>query len=184
MQLDVPVLNGKTTQASGLKTFERNEKLMPFGKYFEEFEVGETIKHWPGRTITDFDDTWFSLMTMNQHPLHIDDNYARKTQHGQRLVNGTLVFSLVVGLSVADISGRAIANLEYEEVKHLGPVFHGDSIYAESVVLDKRESRSKPDRGVVYVQTKGYNQRDEVVLTFKRKVLIPKRPGEASKASV
>ncbi len=156
---------------------------MAFGRYFEEFTVGETIKHWPGRTITEFDDTWFSLMTMNQHPLHIDEHYARTTQHGQRLVNGTLIFSLVVGMSVADISGRAIANLEYEEVKHLGPVFHGDSIYAVSVVLDVRESKGKPDRGVVYIQTKGYNQKDEVVLTLKRKVLVPKKPGETSNAS-
>lgn len=149
---------------------------MPFGRYFEEFQVGEAIKHWPGRTITEFDDTWFSLMTMNQNPLHIDEHYARSTQYGQRLVNGTLVFSLVVGMSVADISGRAIANLEYEKVKHLGPVFHGDSIYAESVILDKRESKSKPDRGVVYVQTKGYNQKDEAVLSLKRSVLVPKGP--------
>ena len=156
---------------------------MAFGRYFEEFTVGETIKHWPGRTLTEFDDTWFSLMTMNQHPLHIDEHYARTTQHGQRIVNGTLIFSLVVGMSVADISGRAIANLEYEEVKHLGPVFHGDSIYAVSVVLDVRESKSKPDRGVVYIQTKGYNQKDEVVLTLKRKVLVPKKPAETSNAS-
>ncbi len=149
---------------------------MAFGRYFEEFKVGQVFKHWPGRTITEFDDTWFSLMTMNQNPLHIDEHYARQTQHGQRLVNGTLVFSLVVGLSVADISGRAIANLEYEEVKHLGPVFHGDTIYAESRVLDKTESRTKPDRGIVYIETKGFNQKHEVVLSLKRRVLIPKRP--------
>ncbi|HZP00467.1 MAG TPA: MaoC family dehydratase [Terriglobia bacterium] len=153
---------------------------MAFGRYFEEFEVGETIKHWPGRTITEFDDTWFSLMTMNQNPLHIDEHYARTTQHGKRLVNGTLVFSLVVGMSVADISGRAIANLEYEEVKHVAPVFHGDTVYAVSRILEKRESRSKPDRGVVYLETKGYNQREEVVLTLKRRVLIPKRPPAGS----
>ena len=91
-------------------------------------------------------------------------------------MNGTLVFSLVVGMTVADISGKAIANLEYESVKHTGPVFHGDSIYAESRVLDKRESQSKPDRGIVYVETTGYNQNHEVVLTVRRKVLIPKRP--------
>lgn len=152
---------------------------MAFGRYYEEFTVGQVFKHWPGRTITEFDDTWFSLMTMNQHPLHIDESYASKTQHGQRLVNGTLVFSLVVGMSVADISGRAIANLEYEEVKHIGPVFHGDSIYAESVVLDKRESKNKPDRGIVYIETKGYNHKNEVVLTLKRRVLIPKKPAGA-----
>lgn len=153
---------------------------MGFDKYFEDFHVGEVFKHWPGRTLTEFDDTWFSLMTMNQHPVHIDENYARQTQHGQRLVNGTLVFSLVVGMSVADISGRAIANLEYEEIKHTAPVFHGDTIYAESKVLEARESKSKPDRGVVYVESKGYNQKGEVVLTLRRRVLVPKRPLQES----
>jgi acyl dehydratase len=152
---------------------------MAFGRYFEEFEVGEILKHWPGRTITEADDTWFSLLTMNQHPLHIDEHYARQTQHGQRLVVGTLVFSLVVGMSVADISGRAIANLEYEEIKHLGPVFHGDTLYAESRILDKVESRSKPDRGVIHVETFGLNQRGEKVLSLKRRVLVPKRPTKA-----
>lgn len=148
---------------------------MAFGRYFEEFEAGELIKHWPGRTILEADNTWFSLLTMNQHPLHIDAHFASETQHGQRLVVGTLVFSIVVGLSVSDISGRAIANLEYEEIKHLGPVFHGDTIYAESRILDKRESRTKPDRGIVHVETHGLNQRGDVVLTLKRRVLVPKR---------
>jgi len=148
---------------------------MSFGRYYEEFEVGQIFKHWPGRTITEADDTWFSLMTMNQHPLHLDEHYARQTQHGRRLVNGTLVFSLVVGISVADISGKAIANLEYDVVKHVGPVFHGDSIYGESQVLGKSESKSKPDRGIVHISTKGFNQNRETVLTFTRKVLIPKK---------
>jgi len=148
---------------------------MSFGRYFEEFEVGEVFKHWPGRTITEADNTWFSLLTMNQHPLHSDAHYASQTQHGQRLVVGTLVFSIVVGLSVADISGRAIANLEYEGIKHEAPVFHGDTIYAQSRILDKRESHTKLDRGIVHVETHGLNQRGEIVLTLKRKVLIPKR---------
>jgi acyl dehydratase len=151
---------------------------MAFGRYLEDFEVGQVFRHWPGRTITEADDTWFSLLTMNQNPLHIDEHYARRTQHGQRLVVGTLVFSIVVGLSVADISGRAIANLEYEEIKHMGPVFHGDTLYAESQILDKRESTTKPDRGIIYLQTSGINQRCETVLTLKRRVLIPKRPAE------
>jgi len=154
---------------------------MAFGRYFEEFEVGQVFKHWPGRTITEADDTWFSLLTMNQHPLHIDANYAKQTQHGQRLVVGTLVFSLVVGMSVADISGRAIANLEYQEIKHLGPVFHGDTLYAESRVLSKAESKSKPDRGVVTVETFGVNQKEEKVLSLRRKVLVPKRPLDESR---
>ncbi|MEW5979330.1 MAG: MaoC family dehydratase [Acidobacteriota bacterium] len=149
---------------------------MAFGRYFEEFEVGQVFKHWPGRTITEADDTWFSLLTMNQHPLHIDANYATHTQHGQRLVVGTLVFSIVVGMSVADISGRAIANLEYEEVKHLAPVFHGDTLYAESRVLSIKESKSKVDRGVVTVETFGFNQKGERVLSLRRRVLVPKRP--------
>lgn len=149
---------------------------MSFGRYFEEFEAGQKFEHWPGRTISEADDTWFSLLTMNQNPLHIDAHYASRTQHGQRLVVGTLIFSIVVGMSVADISGRAIANLEYEHVKHLAPVFHGDTIYAESEILETTESRSKPDRGVIYLETTGRNQRGEAVLVLRRRVLIPKRP--------
>src|SRR3989442_14502 len=122
---------------------------MSFGRYLEEFEVGQVFRHWPDRTISEADDTWFSLLTMNQNPLHIDAHYASQTQHGQRVVVGTLVFSIAVGMSVADISGHAIANLDYEEIKHVAPVFHGDPIYAESRILDKKESQSKPDRGVV-----------------------------------
>lgn len=148
---------------------------MAFGRYFEEFTVGEVLKHWPGRTITEFDDTWFALMTMNQHPVHIDAHYAEtKTQHGQRLVVGTLVFSLTVGMTVADVSGRAIANLDYEGIKHLGPTFHGDTLYAETTILDKKES-SKGDRGVVYVETRAVNQRGEPVMSFRRNVLVPKK---------
>lgn len=153
---------------------------MSFGRYFEDFEVGQEFRHWPGRTISETDNTWFSLLTMNQHPLHIDAHYAAKTQHGQRLVVGTLVFSIAVGMSVADISGRAIANLQYDEVKHLGPIFCGDTIYAESKILGKRESATKPDRGIVSVATTAHNQKDEPVLMFRREVLIPKRPVEPS----
>jgi acyl dehydratase len=152
---------------------------MAFGRYFEEFEKDQLFQHWPGRTISEADDTWFSLLTMNQNPLHIDAHYASQTQHGQRVVVGTLVFSIAVGLSVADISGRAIANLEYEEIKHTAPVFHGDTIYAESRILGKTESRSKQDRGIVYLETRAFNQRGETVLTYKRRVLLPKRPKES-----
>ena len=149
---------------------------MAFGRYFEEFEPGQLFRHWPGRTISEADDTWFSLLTMNQNPLHIDAHYASSTQHGQRLVVGPLVFSIAVGMSVADVSGRAIANLEYEQIKHTAPVFHGDTIYAETLVLDKKESRSKSDRGIVHVETRAFNQRQETVLVFRRRVLVPKRP--------
>ena len=163
-----------------LVTSDRGQTiLMPYGRYFDEFEVGQVFEHWPGRTISEADDTWFSLLTMNQHPVHIDANYAAGTQHGQRLVVGTLVFSIVVGMSVADVSGRAIANLDYSEVKHVGPVFHGDTIYAESRIADLRESTSKPDRGLVFVESRGFNQRGETVLTLKRTVLVPKRPHES-----
>lgn len=148
---------------------------MAYGRYFEEFNVGDVYKHWPGRTVTEFDDTWFSLMTMNQNPLHIDSHYAAGTEHGRRLVNGTFIFSLAVGMSVADVSGRCIANLEYEKIQHLAPTFHGDTIYAETEVLDKRESESKPDRGIIYVETRAHNQRGEVVLVFRRRVLVPKK---------
>lgn len=149
---------------------------MAFGRYFEEFEIGQEFRHWPGRTISEADNTWFSLLTMNQHPLHIDAHYGSQIQQGQRVVVGTLVFSIVVGLTVADVSGRAIANLEYESVKHLAPVFHGDTIYARSVILDKRESSTKNDRGIVYLETYGYNQREEDVLVLRRRVLVPKHP--------
>ena len=154
---------------------------MAFGRYYEDFAVGEVIKHWPGRTITEFDDTLFCALTMANHPLHIDAHYAAGTQFGQRVVVGTLVFSLVVGMTVADVSGRSIANLGYESVKHLAPTFHGDTLYAETTVLDKRESQSNADRGIVYVETRAVNQRGETVLTFRRHVLIPKRPMEGSR---
>jgi acyl dehydratase len=148
---------------------------MAYGRYFEDFTVGEVIKHWPGRTITEADTTWFALLTMNQHPLHSDAHYAEtRTQHKQRVVLGPLVFSIGIGLSVADISGRAIANLEVERITHDFPTFNGDTLYAQTVILDRQES-SAGDRGVVYVETTATNQRGERVLTFRRKVLVPKK---------
>lgn len=144
-----------------------------FGNYFEDFSVGSSIKHWPGKTITESDSNLFSLLTMNHHPVHIDQNYASAAQHGQILVVGTLVFSLTVGLTVRDISGKAIANLEYESVKHLNPIFVGDTIYASTKILEKRVSESKPNRGIVYVETIGKNQNGVDVISFRRKVLIP-----------
>ena len=123
---------------------------MQFGRYYEEFDVGATYRHWPGKTITEADDHLFCLITMNHHPLHIDANYAAtKTEFKRNVVVGNLVYSLALGMSVADISGKAIANLEVESLKHEHPTFHGDTIYAETTVLDKRESLSKPDRGAM-----------------------------------
>src|SRR5205807_4409157 len=122
--------------------------LVQFGRYFEEFEVGATYKHWPGKTITEADDHLFCLLTMNHHPLHLDAHYAEtQTEFGRNVVVGNLVYSLALGMSVADVSGKAIANLEVETLKHEHPTFHGDTIYAETTVLDKHESSSKPDRG-------------------------------------
>lgn len=146
-----------------------------FGRYYEEFEVGEIIHHSLGKTIFESDNNLFSLLTMNHHPVHIDLNYAQNNQHQKLLVVGTLVFSLAVGLTVSDISGKAIANLMYEEINHKHPVFVNDTIYAFTEILDKYASKSKKDRGIVYVQTTVKNQDGVNVLDFKRKVLVKKK---------
>jgi acyl dehydratase len=152
---------------------------MSYGRYFEECQAGQHFRHWPGRTITEFDDTLFSLMSMNQHPLHIDEHYAAQTQHGRRLVAGPLVISLVIGMSQADVGGRSLETLDYSNVRHLGPVFHGDTIYAESSIIMTEELPN--ERGLVLVATRGLNQREETILTLERKIVVPKRPaGEVS----
>ncbi|RGT58265.1 MULTISPECIES: MaoC family dehydratase [Bacteroides] len=147
-------------------------KASKLGLYFEEFEVGEKIQHSLSKTIFESDNNFFSLLTMNHHPVHTNMDYAQSNQYGKILVVGTLVFSLVVGMTVPDISGKAIANLGYEDIKHLAPVFIGDTLYAETTVLSKRESQTKKDRGIVSVETIGYNQRGENVISFCRNVLI------------
>lgn len=147
----------------------------PIGHYYEDFIVGEVIQHELSKTIFESDNNLFSLLTMNNHPVHTNIDYAEKNQHGKILVVGTLVFSLAVGITVPDISGKAVANLGYEDVKHLAPTFLNDTIYVRTKVLDKRESKSKNDRGIVYVESIAYNQRGEDVLSFKRYVLIKKR---------
>lgn len=149
---------------------------VPFGRYFEEFELGATYKHVPGKTITEADDHLFCLITMNHHPLHLDDRYAAESQQGRNVVVGSLVYSIALGMSVRDVSGKAIANLATEGLKHTAPVFHGDTLYTESEVLDKTPSESKPDRGVVRVRTNVFNQHNKVVTTFERKVLVPRKP--------
>jgi len=149
---------------------------MQFGRYYEEFEVGATYRHWPGKTVTEYDNHLFCLLTMNHHPLHLDAHYAQtSTDYGRNVVVGNYVYSLLLGMSVPDVSGKAIANLEVESLRHVAPTFHGDTIYAESTVLDRIESASKPDRGIVAVETKGYNQAGTLVCVFRRKVLVPKR---------
>lgn len=147
-----------------------------FGAYLEDFIPGDIYRHWPGKTITEADDHLFCMITMNHHPLHTNVYFAQHdAPHGKNVVVGNLVYSLVLGMSVADISGAAIANLEIESLKHLNPTFHGDTIFAETRVLDVVESKSKNDRGVVTVETKGFNQHGEEVCYFKRKVLVWKR---------
>lgn len=150
--------------------------IQQIGHYFEEFEIGTEIKHSLSKTIFESDNNLFSLLTMNYHPLHTNLDYASRNQHGKILVVGTLVFSLAVGITVPDISGKAIANLEYESIKHLSPVFINDTIYVRSKILDKRESNSKTDRGIIYVESVAYNQDGIDVLSFRRKVLVKKQP--------
>jgi len=149
------------------------------GRYFEDFEVGAEVQHEAAKTILESDNSLFCLLTMNHHPVHLDAEYARREQHGRILVVGTLVFSLAVGLTVPDISGKAIANLGYEAIEHLGPVFVNDTIYARTRILEKTASRSKSDRGIVYVETLVRNQRGEDVLRFRRRVLVKRRPADA-----
>ena len=154
---------------------------MQFGRYFEEFEVGAVYRHWPGKTVTESDNHLFCLITMNHHPLHLNDVYASQSQQGQNVVVGPLVYSLALGMSVSDVSGKAIANLATEELSHPAPVFHGDTLFVESEVLEKKESRSKPDRGTVKVHTRVYKQDGTLVAEFKRLVLVPRKtPGQAA----
>lgn len=145
---------------------------MSYGRTFEELEPGQRFRHQPGRTITEFDDTLFSLMSMNQHPVHIDEHYASQTQHGKRLVVGPLTVSIVLGLTQADIGGRSLEVLEFFDIQHLGPVFHGDTIYAESVVEDRQPLDDT--RGIITVQSRGLNQRGEPVLALKQKFVAPR----------
>jgi acyl dehydratase len=152
----------------------RHDGAMQFGRTYEEFEVGAVYRHWPGKTITEADDHLFCLITMNHHPLHLDQHYAETSTHyGRNVVVGNLVYSILLGMSVPDVSGKAIANLEVESLRHVAPTFHGDTVYGETTVLDKRPSASKDDRGVVRVETRGYNQDGILVCTFRRAVLVP-----------
>jgi acyl dehydratase len=146
------------------------------GKYYEELEMGAVYKHSIGRTITETDNVLFSTLTMNTQPLHLNEDFASRTQFGQRIVNGIFTMGLVVGLSVAELTdGTIVANLGYDNIKHPLPVFHGDTVYAETIILEKRESKSNPDRGVVRLKQVGRNQKGEVVVELERSVLFLKR---------
>src|SRR6266545_3879740 len=133
---------------------DREGRRMQFGRYFEEFEVGDVYRHWPGKTVTEADDHLFCLLTMNHHPLHLDAHYAETSTQFKR---------------------KAIANLEVESLRHTAPTFHGDTIYGVTTVLDRRESESKPDRGVVTVETRGYKQDGTLICVFRRRVMVPKK---------
>src|SRR4029450_9426461 len=144
---------------------------MQFGRYFEEFEVGAIYKHWPGKTVTEYDDHLFCLLTMNHHPLHMDAHYAEAaTEFGRNVVVGNYIYSLLLGMSVPDVSGKAIANLEVESLRHTAPTFHGDTVYGQTTVLEVKESACKTDGGIVDVETIGYKQDGMVVCVFRRKV--------------
>lgn len=144
-----------------------------YGRFYEDLEIGRIYKHYPGKTVTESDNNLFCLLTMNHHPMHLDCEFAWQSQHNQILVVGTYVIALVVGMSVRDISGKAIANLEYEKIVHNAPVFIGDTIHAETEILEKRLSKSRPDRGIVYVETSAYNRNNEKILTLRRRILVP-----------
>ena len=145
------------------------------GRYLEDFHVGDVYEHRPGRTITDSDNTNFSLMTMNRHPLHCDAAYASLSEFGRPLVNSALTLAIVVGMTVDDVSFRAIANLGWKDIKLTGPVFPGDTIYARSKVLDVRESKSRPTQGIVTTSTEGYKADGSIFMQFERLSLVPKR---------
>jgi itaconyl-CoA hydratase len=146
-----------------------------FGRCLEDFTVGDIYEHRPGRTISETDNTWFTLLTMNTHPVHFDAAYAAKTEFGRPLVNSCLTLSIVAGMSVSDLSQKAVANLGWDKIRLTEPVFAGDTIYAESEVLDVRESKSRPTQGVVTVRTTGKKADGKVFMTYERSFLVPKR---------
>ncbi len=156
-----------------------DEKIGPqryrerFGRYFEEFTVGDVYEHRPGRTINEADNTWFTLLTMNQHPVHFDHEYASRSEFGKPLVASPLTLAILVGQSVSDVSQLAIANLGWTDVKMTRPVFVGDTLYSETEVIAKRESKSRAGQGIVTVRTTGRNQHGDIVCTFDRSILIP-----------
>ncbi len=146
-----------------------------YGRYLEDFQVGDIYEHRPGRTISEADNTWFTLLTMNQHPLHFDASYASRSEFGQVLVNSCLTLSLVTGMSVSDVSQKSVANLGWSDVRLVAPVYVGDTLYAESEVMAIRESKSRPNQGLVTVSTRGHKADGTEVIVFQRTILVPRR---------
>jgi acyl dehydratase len=146
-----------------------------FGRYYEDFTVGDIYEHRPGRTITETDNTWFTLLTMNTHPLHFDAEYAKKSEFGKCIIASPLTVSILVGMSVSDVSQKAIANMGWTNIRMTAPLFAGDTLYGESEVLSKRESKSRPTAGLVTVATRGFNQNGVLCCDFERTILIAKQ---------
>ena len=161
-------------ESRAVKNGEGNRFREEIGRYFEDFNVGDIYEHRPGRTINEADNSWFTLLTMNTHPLHFDAEYAKDSEFGKILVNSCLTLSIVAGMSVSDVSQKAIANLGWTDIKLPAPVFIGDTIYAETEVLEKRESKSRPTQGIVSVRTKGTKSDGTVFMTFDRTILVAK----------
>ena len=155
------------------KKVGENRYRESLGRYFEDFQVGDIYEHRPGRTITEADNSWFTLLTMNTHPLHFDKEYAKHSEFGEPLVNSAFTLSVVVGMSVSDTSQKAIANLGWDKIKLTAPVFVGDTIYADSEVLDKRESKSRPNQGIVKIETRAFKQDGAQFMSYERSFLVP-----------
>src|SRR5580704_18020853 len=147
------------------------------GRCFEDFEVGTVIRHSLGRTVTQTDNAWFTLLTVNSNPIHLDAHYASQTEFGKPLVNSTFTLALVTGLSVADVSQYAV-NLGWDEVRMPAPVFEGETIYAQTEVLSRRESKSRPNMGIVEIKSTGFKQDGAVVMEYRRTILVYKRGHE------
>ena len=145
------------------------------GRFYQDFDIGDIYKHPLGRTVTNVDNIWFTLLTQNTAPIHFDAHYASKTEFKKPLVDSTFTVALVTGQSVTDISQNVFANLGWEEIRLPNTVFEGDTIYSESKVLEKRESKSRKNVGIILVETSGYNQDGIVVITFKRRVMVYKK---------
>lgn len=151
------------------------------GKYYEDLQVGSTIKHTQARTVSETDNILFCALTMNDQPLHINEEFAAQTQFGKRIVNGIYTMGLVVGMSVGELSeGTIVANLGYDRVVHPNPVFHGDTIHVESQVLEKRESKSRPDCGIVRIKHTGRKQDGSIVIELERTTLFLKKQGHTT----
>ena len=157
------------------KEISSNRYREDIGRYFEDFQVGDVYEHRPGRTITETDNVWFTQLTMNTHPLHFDEAYAAKSEFGKPLVNSCLTLSMVAGMSVSDTSQKAVANLGWTDIKLTAPVFVGDTIYAESEVLEKRESKSRPTQGIVTIRSKDIKANGTQFMSYIRTMLVPKK---------